>query len=250
MKKHQAPEQEQNPLDTDDCAAAKNALISNVSHEIRTPMNAIMGFAQMLKSTELSSKQADYVNVILESGNKLLTIISNLLDLSNLQVKKTDLHPVDCNLNHFIEEIWQRYRPLIVAKNLKPVLEIENNLPIARIDSEKLKRVLSYILTNAVKFTAEGSVALKVMLIKTPNTEPCLDIKVEDTGCGIEQDRLKLIFNVFEQGDSSVTRAYPGMGLGLGISRMIVELLGGEISASSHPGKGSCFRLKIPLDIY
>ncbi len=254
MKRHSGPRRqgsgkEKNSKHTDSCAEAKNAFISNVSHEIRTPMNAIMGFAQMLKSTELSSKQADYVDVILESGNKLLAIISNLLDLSNLQIRKASLHPVDCNLNQLVEGIWQRYRQLIVAKNLKPILEIEDNLPTARLDSEKLQRVLCYILSNALKFTASGSVTLKAKLIHAAETQPYFDIEVEDTGCGIEPSQLKFIFEAFEQADNSVTRAYPGMGLGLGISSMIVDLLGGEISASSQPGKGSCFHLKIPVDI-
>lgn len=249
MPKRRITDDDQNPYNAENCAEAKSAFISNVSHEIRTPMNAIMGFAQMLKSTELSSKQEDYVDVILESGNKLLAIISNLLDLSNLQIRKTSLHLVPCNLNLLTEGIWQHYRPLIVAKNLKPILEIENNLPIAKLDGEKLERVLSYILSNAIKFTAAGSVALRLKLISSSSQKPYLDIEVEDTGCGIEQSRLKLIFEVFEQADNSVTRAYPGMGLGLGISSMIVELLSGEISASSQPGKGSCFHLKIPVEI-
>jgi two-component system sensor histidine kinase BarA len=213
-------------------------------------MNAIMGFAQMLKSTELNAQQADYVDVILESGNKLLDIISNLLNLSSLQLRKTDLHPIDCNLNQFIDNIWQRFRPLIVAKNLKPILEVEANLPFARLDSEKLERVLSYLLSNALKFTVKGSVCLKLKLIRPPGSREYLDIKVEDTGCGIQQDQLKLIFDAFEQADNSLTRSYPGMGLGLGISSKIVEVLEGDISASSVPGGGSCFSLKIPVDIY
>ncbi|MCB5287139.1 MAG: hypothetical protein LHW64_04995 [Candidatus Cloacimonetes bacterium] len=253
-KKHHKPPRSRYDIEleaqiAEGCAKAKNAFISNVSHEIRTPMNAIMGFGQMLKSTELSSKQEDYVDVILESGSKLLAIISNLLDLSNLQLRKASLNSVNCNLNQLMESLWLRYRPIIVAKNLKPILDVQNNLPIARLDCEKLERVLSYILSNAIKFTALGSVALKLKLIEASGKRPYLDIEVEDTGCGIEQSRLKLIFEAFEQADNSVTRAYPGMGLGLGISSMIVELLGGEISVSSHPGEGSCFHLIIPVDI-
>jgi len=121
-------------------------------------MNAIMGFAQMLKATDLDPKQADYVDVILESGNKLLVMIGNLLDLSNLQMRKTTLHPVECNLARSIENIWQLYRPQIAQKNLKPILEVQENLPFARLDCEKLERVLSFIISNAIKFTVSGSV--------------------------------------------------------------------------------------------
>ncbi len=247
---HDITNMDQDTAKIDNCAKAKNAFISNISHEIRTPMNAIMGFAQMLQSTELNAKQADYVDVILESGNKLLTIIKNLLDLSNLQIRRMTLHPVDCSLNQLIEGIWQHHRPRIAAKNLNPVLEIENNLPIARLDREKLERVLNYILSNAIKFTESGSVFLRVKLLQTSHGESCLDIEVEDTGCGIETDQLELVFEAFEQGDNSETRAYPGMGLGLRISSMLVELMGGEIGVCSRPSEGSCFHLTLPVDIY
>lgn len=237
------------PDSADSYRKAKNAFISNVSHEIRTPMNAIMGFAQMLKNTELDAKQADYVDVILESGNKLLAMIGNLLDLSNLQMKKTQLHPVECNLSDFFERIWNHYRPQIAHKNLKPILQVQGNLPRARLDIEKLERVLSFILSNAIKFTVSGSVTLRVALMRRTGEEAWLNIEVEDTGCGIEPKYLKIIFEAFEQADNSVTRAYPGMGLGLGISSKIIELLGGEISATSQVGGGSCFHLKVPVEI-
>lgn len=237
------------PVQPDANTYAKNAFIANVSHEIRTPMNAIMGFAQMLKTTDLNPKQADYVDVILDSGKKLLILIGDLLDLSNLQMGKTNLHPVDCDLNKMLKQIWEHYHPLILAKKLKPIFEC-GDMPIVIVDSEKLERVLSFIISNAVKFTASGSVTLRVQLRSTNTGDQWLDIEVEDTGCGIEAERLKIIFEAFEQADNSITRAYPGLGLGLGISSKIVELLGGEISASSQLGVGSCFHLKIPVELH
>ena len=237
------------PEKLDAATIAKNAFISNVSHEIRTPMNAIIGFAQMLKSTDLDPKQIDYVDVILDSGKKLLLIIGNLLDLSNLQMGKTNLLPIDCDLVNFADRIWGHFRPLIAAKNLKPVLEMDDSLPIVIVDEEKLERILNFILSNAIKFTSEGTITLKISLNDAQIGDEYLDIEVDDTGCGIEPERLKYIFDAFEQADNSVTRAYPGMGLGLGITSKMVELLGGEISASSSPGVGSSFHLKIPVSL-
>lgn len=249
-KKHRIshPVPERNQAQPDAAAIAKNAFITNVSHEIRTPMNAIMGFAQMLKCTDLDPKQGDYVDVILDSGKKLLLLIGNLLDLSNLQMGKTNLLPVDCDPNALVSRVWGHYRPLIASKNLKPELVTEEDLPIVIVDEEKVERVLSFVLSNAIKFTTSGSVTLRMKLVDAfPYSY--LDFEVEDTGCGIEEDRLKHIFEAFEQADNSITRAYQGLGLGLGISSKIVELLGGEISATSTLGSGSCFHLKIPVGI-
>ena len=241
---------DQSMIKDDDAAIAKNAFISNISHEIRTPMNAIMGFGQMLKSTELNSKQHDYVDVIMDSGKKLLVLINNLLDLSNLQLGKTTLHPVDCNLEQMVTKVWNHFRPLIAAKNLKPVLECPPRMPLIRVDCEKVERVLSFILSNALKFTHQGCITLRILLNELSPGHADLQIEVEDTGCGIEAARLESIFNAFEQADNSFTRAYPGLGLGLSLSSRLVELLGGQIGAASTPGKGSCFSFKIPVDTY
>ncbi|MCB5267635.1 MAG: ATP-binding protein [Candidatus Cloacimonetes bacterium] len=229
---------------------AKNAFISNVSHEIRTPMNAIMGFAQMLQSTKLDAKQSDYVDVILDSGRKLLILINNLLDLSNLQMGKTSLHPVDCDLDKLTSKIWNHIRPLIAAKNLKPILERPEHLPMIRVDCEKVERVLCFILSNALKFTMKGHIILRIQFDETSPGNAELGFEVEDSGCGIEADRLEYIFDAFEQADNSVTRAYPGLGLGLSLSSRLVELLGGQIGATSTPGVGSCFHFKLPVEIY
>lgn len=241
---------EHKPMAESEVAIAKNAFISNVSHEIRTPMNAIMGFAQMLQSTALNTKQSDYVDVILDSGKKLLILINNLLDLSNLQLGKTTLHPVDCNLEQLVTKVWNHYRPLIAAKNLNPILERPEQLPMIQVDCEKVERVLSFILSNALKFTLKGSITLRLTLNTDDQDMGQLVFEVEDTGCGIEPERLKYIFDVFEQGDNSVTRAYPGMGLGLSLSSRLVELLGGKIGATSSPHRGSCFHFQIPVQIY
>ena len=235
-------------LEDRDTAIAKNAFIANVSHEIRTPMNAIMGFAQMLQSTKLDPKQADYVDVILDSGKKLLIIINNLLDLSNLQVGKTSVHPGDFDLTAVINRLWNHYRPLIIAKNIKPHLECPEYLPILRTDAEKLERILSFILSNALKFTFQGCICLRVSFESIEGEKAKLSFEVEDTGCGISEDRLSCIFDSFEQADNSITREYAGLGLGLSLSAKLVNLLGGHIGATSTVGKGSCFHFSIPVE--
>jgi signal transduction histidine kinase len=223
----------------------KNAFISNISHEIRTPMNAIMGFAQMLQNTELTDKQSDYVEVIIDSGKKLLLLINNLLDLSNLQLGKTNINPVVCDLNAMIDKIWGHFRPLIASKRIVPTLEKETLLPTIVVDSEKIERVLSFILSNAIKFTPSGTITLKVSA-KDVNEGIVVALDIIDTGIGIEEDKIPYIFDVFEQADNSITRPFPGIGLGLSLSKQIIKLLGGRISVQSKSNCGSHFHLEIP----
>jgi len=225
----------------------RDAFIANISHEIRTPMNAIMGFAQMLKGTDLDEKQSDYVDVILDSGQKLLVMINNLLDLSSLKMGKMYLNPKICNPQEIIGRLKNHFRPLIVAKNLKSVWKCDENLPGVEVDNEKLERVLSFILSNAIKFTNVGSITLRCYLQPIKADTALLHFEVEDTGVGIEPEQLSRIFDVFEQADNSITRPYPGLGLGLGLAQQIVKLLGGEIYARSTLGEGSCFHLMIPV---
>nr|MDK2851354.1 hypothetical protein [Candidatus Cloacimonadota bacterium] len=230
------------------CEEAKNVFIRNISHEIRTPMNAIMGFAQMLKHSGLNPQQVDYVDVILDSGNKLLSILENLLDLSNLQLGNVHVNAARCTLDSFFRRIWQAYEPAIIAKNLEPRLILPSNLPTVLVDCNKLQRVLDFVLSNAVKFTDQGYVSLKVEYSVREEGGYWVDIYVEDSGCGIAEERMQHIFEAFEQGDKSLTRSYEGLGLGLGLSSRIVELLGGEISVSSVPNKGSLFHIRVPVE--
>ncbi len=232
-----------------DCLEAKNAFICNVSHEIRTPMNAIMGFAQMLKQTGLDAQQGDYVDVILDSGNKLLMILENLLDLSNLQLKKVHLSNTECDIYEKVQSMWSHFRQQIMAKNLQPILELQDDMPRIILDCEKMERVMGSILSNALKFTSAGSIKLKVGFTPGDKRSGILEIHVVDTGCGIEEEQIKHIFEAFVQADNSVTRQYSGMGLGLGLSSKIVSLMGGEICASSQVGVGSDFHITIPVKI-
>ncbi len=227
----------------------KSAFIANISHEIRTPMNAIMGFAQMLQGTNLNLQQQDYVSVILDSGKKLLRIINNLLDLSNLQMGKMTLNPVTCKPVETAQKLWEHYRPQIVGKKLKPVLDCATELPELNFDCEKLECVLSYLLSNAIKYTSRGFVSLKMSLKKNREGKPVLFLEVSDSGIGISPELLPRIFEEFEQADNSITRPFEGLGIGLSLARQTVELMGGKIWCNSILGQGSQFFVEVPVTI-
>lgn len=236
-------------FDEDRILRAKKSFIANISHEIRTPMNAIMGFAQMLKKSELNKEQDEYVDVIIDSGTKLLSIIGSLLELSNLETGEATMNPRICDMYLFFSRLWKNCEVQIKRKELDPVLELPHELPKVIIDEEKLERVLDLLISNAIKFTGSGMVQLRVEM-ESANGKNQLMINVCDTGCGIEPQRMKTIYDLFEQADSGITRAHSGLGLGLSIVSKLVELMGGDILASSVVGTGTCFKLILPVEIY
>ncbi len=236
-------------LPHDTVAQAKSAFIANISHEIRTPMNAIMGFAQMLNSSGLNAQQLEYVEVIIASGKKLLLIISNLLDISNLQLGKTVLNPRPCHPGAIADKLWQHFRPLILAKNLNPIMECAADLPEVVCDREKLERVAGYIISNAIKYTSKGHITFRVNCKTLNKNKVLLCLDISDSGIGIPAEKLPHIFEVFEQVDNSITRPYSGMGIGLGLSYQIVNLLQGQIKVQSTVGEGSRFILEIPASL-
>ncbi len=234
---------------SEDAAKAKSAFIANISHEIRTPMNAILGFAQMLRNTDLNDKQADYVDVIIDSGKKLLLMISNLLDLSNLQLGRTTLDCKPCRLQDTVERLWLHFEPLIKAKNLNAIIELNADIPIIIADMEKVERVLSFVISNAIKYTDTGFVALKIYHRSISGADILLCFEVADSGIGIEEAKLQHIFDIFEQADNSITRPYGGMGIGLGLSQQIILRLGGTIRVQSAIGEGSRFFIDVPVKL-
>lgn len=227
----------------------KSDFIANISHEIRTPMNAVMGFAQMLHGTNLNAQQRDYVEVILDSSKKLLRIINNLLDLSNLQLGKAKLNPVSCNPQETSQKLWDHFRPQILAKNLRPVLDCAAGIPELNFDCEKLDRVLGYLLSNAIKYTSKGFVALKMSMKQGPQGSHLLLLEVSDSGIGISPELMPHVFEDFEQADNSITRPYEGLGIGLSLAKKTVLLLGGKIWCTSVPDQGSQFFIEIPVEL-
>lgn len=231
----------------DACIVSRNTFIHNISHEIRTPMNAIMGFSQMLKSTSLDRQQKEYMDIIMDSGHKLLEIIRNLLELSNLELGKSELELSEVDLNFFFERIWYAHSPQISRKKLHSIIDIEEGITLGRIDEVKLERALNLIIANAIKFTQAGQIELIVKRLDNESTN--LDIEISDTGCGIDPKRLRYIFDMFEQGDDRLSREYAGLGLGLTIAGKLVSLMDGEISISSELGKGTSIHLLIPFEV-
>ncbi|MCX5814707.1 MAG: ATP-binding protein [Proteobacteria bacterium] len=236
---------------------AKSSFLARMSHDLRTPLNAIMGYAQILKGQEnLLYKQRDQLNTIQESGEHLLSLINDILDLSRIEAQREEIQREAFNLPALIHEVLSASGVKAAEKRLSFLYEEDPSLPaIVRGDTRKLRQVLINLLDNAVKYTEEGSVTLKVTSsgLRVPGEEESLHhpvsgftFHVSDTGIGIPREQIEAIFEPFMQGD---LRATEGIGLGLAISRHLVELMGGRLSVESAPGKGSAFTFVLELEV-
>ena len=225
----------------------KAQFLANMSHEIRTPMNGVLGVAELLATTDLDEKQRDLVSVILRSGDALLTIINDILDFSKLDAGKTALSPAPFNLRDAIDDIAVLFSARATAKEVEFIVDIDPDLPVELVgDAGRIRQILVNLIGNAVKFTREGFIRLRVTRADDGD-EDCVLFTLTDTGCGIEKDKLDLIFEKFSQADISSTRAHEGSGLGLAIARSLVELMGGKISVTSETGRGSTFSFFVKL---
>jgi signal transduction histidine kinase/HAMP domain-containing protein/CheY-like chemotaxis protein len=230
----------------------KSQFLANMSHELRTPLNSLLILARLLANNperNLTIKQVEYANVIHSSGADLLQLINDILDLSRVEAGKMELHPERFPLRALVDDLLAVFRPLTTEKGLEFVAEPPApNVPAELFtDRQRLRQILHNLLSNAVKFTDRGQVELRIAAAGPPGSaEPVLALSVTDTGVGISEQNLEVIFGAFQQGDGTTSRRYGGTGLGLAICRELAAQLGGRITAESVPGEGSTFTLYLP----
>jgi len=221
---------------------AKSQFLANMSHEIRTPMNAIIGFSNLALKTELSKKQFDYLTKIERSAQSLLQIINDILDFSKIEAGKLEMETIHFQLDEVMNHIANMVSVKAAEKNIELLITIADNVPRGLIgDPLRLGQILLNICNNAVKFTEAGSILIKVELSETYDKRSRIKFTIKDTGIGMSAEQITKLFEAFSQGDNSITRKFGGTGLGLTISKLLVEMMDGEIFVESELGRGSTF---------
>ncbi|MGB5337867.1 MAG: ATP-binding protein, partial [Gammaproteobacteria bacterium] len=227
---------------------AKSTFLANMSHELRTPMNAILGYSEMLMEEAEDLDQEDFIpdlKKINQAGNHLLSLINDVLDLAKIEAGKIELYAEDIDVGGLVDEVMGTAKPLMEKNNNQFKLERDEYLGAARQDLTKLRQSLFNLLSNAAKFTREGTVTLQASRAKSGDGD-WLTFTISDTGIGIRADKLGQVFEEFTQADESTTRDYGGTGLGLAISRRFCRMMGGDITVRSQMGEGSAFTIRIP----
>ena len=228
----------------------KSMFLANMSHEIRTPMNAVIGMAYLALKTPLSEKQRDYVNKIHNAGTSLLGVINDILDFSKIEAGRLDIEAVDFRLDDVIASVTSITAQKAQDKGLEFLAEIADSVPQNLVgDPLRLGQVIANLINNAIKFTEQGDVYLKVELLEQVGERARLRFSVKDTGIGMTPEQAARLFQPFSQADMSTTRKHGGTGLGLTICRRLVELMGGEIWLESEPGAGSTFLFTVSVGV-
>jgi two-component system chemotaxis sensor kinase CheA len=237
----------------------KSQFLANMSHELRTPLNSMLILAKLLaenKGNNLTAKQVEYASIVYSSGNDLLVLINQILELAKVESRKVEISLQRIELQHVVEFVQRNFEPIAQQKKLLFEISVEEDLPqVIYSDSQRLLQILQNLLSNAFKFTEQGSVTFSIAASTResssalkPNAQ-WVEFRIADTGIGIESDKRDLIFDAFVQADGTTSRKYGGTGLGLSISKEFAGLLGGEILLQSEYGKGSVFSLVLPVEM-
>jgi signal transduction histidine kinase/ActR/RegA family two-component response regulator len=221
---------------------AKSSFLATMSHEIRTPLNGVLGMAQAMAAGDLPGEQRERLGVIRQSGETLLTLLNDVLDLAKIEAGRLELEVIDFELSEVVCGAVSTFASVAQAKGLAFGIDIEAARGRYRGDPNRVRQILHNLVSNGLKFTEAGEVRVTAL-----HGRAGLTIQVRDTGVGMDAQGLARLFQPFDQGDASMTRRYGGTGLGLSICRQLAELMGGEISATSQPGAGAVFTVRLPL---
>ena len=230
----------------EDAVKSKQQFLSNMSHEIRTPMNAIIGFTKVVLKTELTIKQREYLTAIKTSGDALIVLINDILDLAKVDANKMIFEEIPFKMASSINAMLHLFESKIQEKNLKLIVEYDKKIPVVLVgDSVRLHQIILNLVSNAVKFTSTGKITVKVKMVTEDTEKVGIKFSISDTGIGVSKDKIKNIFDNFQQATSDTSRLYGGTGLGLSIVKQLVEKQGGKIEVDSELDVGSLFSFQL-----